>query len=151
MMHGNTITSTSNVHPSSSPFADIQDVTTRNSALRKLPPLPTSKSLLAGFPLFTSQTTLPLPPEPPAPKPPLPSRPGTRPISSIDRDSVTLNTTTSSASSLHSRISNPLASFRESTFYPRTWACTLTGIAACVGYGFVDGFNTGSLTINTIS
>ncbi|KAF5343393.1 hypothetical protein D9756_011625 [Leucocoprinus leucothites] len=148
MMHGNTITSTSTVHPSLPPFADIQGIITRNSALRKLPPLPTSESILAGLPLFTSQTTLPLLPEPPAPKPLLPPRPGTRPISSIGGDSVKLNTTTSSVSSSHSRISNPLASFQESTFHPRTWACTLTGIAACVGYGFVDGFNTGRCGCN---
>ncbi|KAF5361993.1 hypothetical protein D9756_002765 [Leucocoprinus leucothites] len=132
MMHGNTITSTSTVPPKASSSPNIQ-----------IPP--------RRPPLFTPQTTLPLLPEPPAPKPPLPPRPGTRPISSIGGNSVTLNTTTSSTSSSHSTISNPLASSRESTFHPRTWAYTLTGTAACVGYGFVDGFNTESLTVNTIS
>ncbi|KAF5362430.1 hypothetical protein D9756_002756 [Leucocoprinus leucothites] len=113
-IHGNTITFTSTLHPSSPLFDAIQDVATRSSALRKLPPLPTSKSLHTGFPSFTittSQTTLPLPPKPPAPKPPLPPRPGTRPISSVSGGSATSTTATSSIASSHSRIPNPFASF----------------------------------------
>ncbi|KAJ3575780.1 hypothetical protein NP233_g865 [Leucocoprinus birnbaumii] len=108
-IHGNSITFTSTLHPSSPLFSPLKDSATRSTTLRKLPPLPISKSLHTGFPSYTiatSSTTLPLPPKPQAPKPPLPPRPSVRPIPGMGSSVNSASSTTSS----HSRIPNPFAS-----------------------------------------
>ncbi|KXN87298.1 Vacuolar protein sorting-associated protein 9A [Leucoagaricus sp. SymC.cos] len=110
LIHGNVITFTSTLHPSSSLFQPLQDPSKRPSSLRKLPPLPFT-SQLQGFPSFmiaTPHTTLPLPPKTQSSKPPLPPRPGARPLSS--NLSATSSSRVSSVSSSHSRIPNPFAS-----------------------------------------